>query len=289
MSDIEIFNNPLANSDLFKSLQGVNTNLLSGSGSGEERRRISLNGSKFREIINGEQMNVSKEDFMNVIILNAAPVSRTYYASAFDPSNPLPPTCWSSDSKVPAPEVAEEDRQATRCLDCKQNVRGSGQGDGRACKFGQRIAVVLEGQLDKVYQLNLSALSIFGEGKGNDRPLQSYVKYLSSHKTPAISVVTKMYFDENASVPKLFFKPVRPLTEEELNTVAPMMNSPEVLRAIELVVNKGEEETPKAIAFEEPEKSEEKVEEPKKVVKKQAAPPKEKDEELDSIIEDWDD
>ena len=87
MSDITLFeNNALANSDLFKELQDVNSNLLSGSGGGQENRRISLAGSKFREIVNGDEVSASKEDNMNVVILNAAKISRTYYQGTYNPA-----------------------------------------------------------------------------------------------------------------------------------------------------------------------------------------------------------
>ena len=75
MSDITLFeNNALANSDLFKELQDVNNNLLSGSGGGEQNRRISLNGKSFREIVNGEEVSVSDENNMNMVIVNAAKI-----------------------------------------------------------------------------------------------------------------------------------------------------------------------------------------------------------------------
>ena len=84
MSDITLFeNNALANSDLFKSLQDVNDNLLSGSGGGEQNRRISLNGKAFREIVNGEEVSVSDDNNMNMVILNAAKISRSFYEGVY--------------------------------------------------------------------------------------------------------------------------------------------------------------------------------------------------------------
>ena len=107
MSDLTLFeNNALATSDLFKSLNDVNDNLLSGGGGGA--RRISLRGGKFREIVGKEQVNVSKDDNMNVVIVNAAKISRTYYAGTYDPENPAPPACWSADTQTPAPEVTKK-------------------------------------------------------------------------------------------------------------------------------------------------------------------------------------
>ena len=144
--------NALANSDLYKSLQDTNENLMGGSGNSIIRRRISLRGGRFREMTNGEQTDSSSETDINLVIVAAAPISRTYYAGAYDPQNPLPPTCWSSNTNAPADDVPEDQKQSTRCMDCPQNVKGSGQGQSRACRFSQKLAVALEGKLDTVYQ-----------------------------------------------------------------------------------------------------------------------------------------
>ena len=299
MSDITLFeNNPLANTDLFKELQEVNNNLLSGVGG--YRRRISLNGGKFREFVNGEQVSVSKEDSMNMVIVNAAKVSRQYYEGNYDPQNPTAPKCWSADTEAPAPEVPADQRMASRCTDCKMNIKGSGQGESRACRFGQRIAVALEGELDKVYQLQLPATSVFGAAKDGNMPMRAYAQFLTAHNTPAIAVMTNMRFDESSSVPKLFFKAVRPLDEEELKTVVEMKDHPDTLEAITLTVAQTDgvdKSVPKADA---PKKKEEPkplfdneeeapVEEPTKVAKKTAPAPSGGIDDLSSIIDNWDD
>jgi len=296
MSDLTLFENQTSlSSDLAKSLQDINSNLLSGA-STETRRRISLNGGKFRQFINGEQVRVSKEDNMNIIIVNAAPISRTYYSGTYDPSNPAPPACWSHNTTTPAPEVGDG-KQASRCMDCPQNIKGSGQGDSRACRFAQRLAVVLEGDLDKVYQLQLPATSIFGDGKDGNMPMQSYAKFLNAHNTAAISIVTNMRFDENSGTPKLFFKPVRPLEENELKKVLEIKDNPDTFRAITLTVAQTDG-VEKVQEVTENGKSNQKalfesgeeiaIEEPKKVAKNKAEPSKAK-EDLSSIIDNWDD
>jgi hypothetical protein len=299
MSDITLFeNNPLANTDLFKELQEVNNNLLSGVGG--YRRRISLNGGKFREFVNGEQVSVSKEDSMNMVIVNAAKVSRQYYEGNYDPQNPTAPKCWSADTEAPAPEVPADQRMASRCTDCKMNIKGSGQGESRACRFGQRIAVALEGELDKVYQLQLPATSVFGAAKDGNMPMRAYAQFLTAHNTPAIAVMTNMRFDESSSVPKLFFKAVRPLDEEELKTVVEMKDHPDTLEAITLTVAQTDgvdKSVPKADAPKEKEEpkplfdneEEAPVEEPTKVAKKTAPAPSGGIDDLSSIIDNWDD
>lgn len=306
MSDMTIFESSgVVSSELFESLKEVNDNLLSGAPTGNRPRRISISGGKFREIVGGEQVAVSKEDKKNIIIVNAAPISRTFYANEYDPEKVEPPACWSADTNTPAKEVPEDQRQAARCMDCPQNIKGSGQGQSRACRFAQRLAVVLEEDLDNIYQIQLPATSIFGDVKNGNMPMQAYARHLAEHKAPAIAIVTEMSFDENSSTPKLFFKPVRPLSEEEMNKVLALKDHQDTIRAITLTVSQtdgvqkvehkglfseAKEEVVKVEAVEAEAKTEaEAVSEPKKVVKKSTPPPSEDSVDLKDIVDDWDD
>ena len=271
-------------------------------------RRISIRGRRFREIVGSEQISVSNSNSMNIVILNAAKISRTYYAGVYDPEKTTLPHCWSPDTQAPASDVPEDQRMSARCMDCRMNVKGSGQGDSRACRFSQRLAVAIEGQLDKVYQLQLPATSVFGSGEEGKMPMQAYARYLNAHNTPPIALVTEMYFDENSDSPKLFFKPVRPLSEEELQVAANTLESPDIERALVMSVSKPKEVAPaltyskepeeatpakpkkavaaKAKAVEEPEEPEE-LDEPKKVAKKDNAGGG-TDPALDAIMDAWD-
>jgi hypothetical protein len=55
--------------------------------------------------------------------------------------------------------------------------------------------------------------------------VQSYAKYLQKHKTPTIAVVTQKYFDSSVDMPKLFFKAVRALDEQELEVALKQKSS----------------------------------------------------------------
>ena len=297
--------NSLVSSDLFKSLQALNDNLAGGSGGGAQNRRISLRGGKFRQVVNGDEMRVSKNDSMEMVIIDAAKIARTYYEGTYDPKAVSAPTCWSADTNTPAADVPEDQRQADRCMDCPQNVKGSGAGQGRACRFSQRLAIAFPQKMDEIYQLQLPATSIFGDAKDNKMPMQAYAKFLQANNTPAIAIVTEMYFDENSEVPKLFFKPVRPLTEEELEKAVEMREHQDTKRAVTMTVAQTDgvqklevKEAPKpaskpranAIQEEEPEVEvvEEAVSEPKKVRKK-AEPPPADDGDLADIVDSlWD-
>ena len=158
MSDMALFEegNSLISKDLFKELTAVDDLLSGGTSVSTIPPRISIKGAKFREMVSGEQTQVRKDDFLNVVIVNAGALSRTYYEGEYDSDNPTPPACWSPDNKKPDAEV--ENPQAKTCESCPQNVKGSGKGESRACRFNQRIAVLLEGDLDTVYQLQLPQL-----------------------------------------------------------------------------------------------------------------------------------
>ena len=292
MSDMTLFEgNSLVSSDLFKKLQETDDNLTGGSG-GIKSHRISLRGGRFRELVNGEQVNVKSDGFINVVVINAAKLSRTYYKGTYDAENPSAPTCWSPDTQTPSSDVPKDQMQASRCMDCPQNIKGSGQGESRACRFSQRLAILLEGQMSTVYQLQLPATSIFGEARDGNMGMQAYAKYLKAHKTPSIAVVTQMSFDENSDTPKLFFKAVRPLNEDELNQAVSMKDSEDAIKAITLTVSQtdGVQAKRDGAVQEDEVDIREPVPAPKKVAKKkEVAAPSDEEADLASIVDDWDD
>lgn len=186
--------------------------------------QISIGGGRFSKSVNGEHVGMV-DGSLNMVIVNAAKLARTYYKDTYDSENPSAPTCWSPDTQKPSSDVPVEQKQAARCMDCPKNIRGSGEGGGRACRFSQRLAIVLEGQMDTVYQIRIPATSIFGRPENGNMGVQSYAKYLQKHKTPSIAVVTQMYFDSSVDMPKLFFKAVRALDEQELEVALKQKSS----------------------------------------------------------------
>ena len=274
------------------------TNALAGTGDGGlGARRISIKGGVFREFIGGKEYRVSEERSMNVVIIKAAPkVSRIYYAGSYTEGEAVSPTCWSSDSQRPDEKV--KDKQSATCLTCPQNIKGSGQGDSRACRYQQRLAVVIDGEVDKgeVYQLVLPPTSVFGDGEKGKHPLQAYARHLKSHDTPITGVVTEMRFDTASPTPKLVFKPIRPVTEDEFNRIQELKDSPEAIAAITLTVAQtdGVKDKPavkNALAAPKAEKVEaeevEAIEEPKKAPPKKA--PVANEPKLEDLVGEWDD
>jgi len=175
-------------------------------------------------------------DSIECIIIGVAYTSRMYYKNEYDPDKIVAPTCWSNDTEYPALDVPDTQRQSGRCLDCVQNIRGSGKGSGRACRFVQRLAVVLKDDLETVYQLQLPPTSIFGDAVNGAMPFRAYARYLEARETPFIAVITSIYFDDNSDIPKLFFRPIRPIEEQEHETVKGMVDHEDSIAAITLSV-----------------------------------------------------
>ena len=280
MSDLTLFNQNLPDylkevelDDLTKSLAG-NTAL----------KRISVRGGVFRMMVNGEEIAKNENRAMNVVIVNGNPhVSRQFYASAYVAGETSAPDCWSNDGIKP--DTSIEAPQNSTCDGCPQNIKGSGQGDSRACRYQQRLAVVLEGDIGgDVFQLSLAPTSIFGRGDLDKMPFQQYAKYVGSQGKNINTLVTEMRFDSDSATPKLVFKPVRFLKKDEWEVAKEKGNSPAAKSAVIQTPAQTDGAKPKAVAAPTPAKAE--VPEPtKRVAKKNAEPAPKKD--FADVLNSW--
>lgn len=194
--------------------------------------KISIKGSVFRKIVGGEEVGKNEDRAMNMVILSSAPTEyRTFYMGAYKEGENAGPSCWSSDGV--SPDTAVKNPQSPGCVNCPQNIKGSGQGDSRACRYSRWLAVALENDLEgDVLQVVLPSQSVFGKGDKGKLPLHQYAKFLDAHNLPITAVVTEMRFDTDSATPKLTFKPVRPLTEDEYHTCRDRAGTPDALEAI---------------------------------------------------------
>ena len=279
-------------STLAKSLAG---------GAGVSSKRISIKGGVFRLMADGKEITSIDDRHLDVVIVNAAPkISRTFYAGQFVEGENKAPDCWSADGEKP--DASIESPQASDCASCPMNVKGSGQGDSKACRFSQRLAVVLANDIGgDVMQLQLAATSIFGKEEGDKRPLQAYARYLAAQNINPETLVTRLRFDTKAAVPKLFFQPVRWLEDDEYATAIEKGQTADAKNAITMSVSKpadkplqleGAKPTAKAkVAQVEVETDDESVDEPekRKPATKPNAVPQKKASSLASTVEEWDD
>jgi len=280
MSDITLFNQNLPDylkevelDDLTKSLAG-NTAL----------KRISVRGGVFRMMVNGEEIAKNENRAMNVVIVNGNPhVSRQFYASAYVAGEASAPDCWSNDGIKP--DASIEAPQNSTCDGCPQNIKGSGQGESRACRYQQRLAVVLEGDIGgDVFQLSLAPTSIFGRGDIDKMPFQQYAKYVGSQGKNINTLVTEMRFDSDSATPKLVFKPVRFLKRDEWEIAKEKGNSPAAKSAVIQTPAQTDGAKPKAVAAPASAKAEP-AEPTKRVAKKNAEPAPKKD--FADVLNSW--
>ena len=238
MTNIALFNPSNVPSFVRNHELSETAKALTGGGVGNSTQRISIKGGVFRLLAGGKEIAAIDERFLDVIIVKAAPkVSRIFYAKSYDGDNITGPDCWSNDGD--RPDASAENKQATTCMSCPQNIAGSGQGNSRACRYQQRLAVVLENNIEgAVLQLTLPATSVFGKEDGDKRPLQAFARNLAMQNPPISPemVVTRMKFDTKAEAPKLHFAPNRWLTPEEYEIVKAQGESDEAKRAVVMTV-----------------------------------------------------
>lgn len=284
--------------DYLKNLQVDDTTKAIMGGTGSSSKRISIKGGVWRLMINGKEVAQNEDRHMNVVIVAASPkVSRTYYAQQYQEGGEVSaPECWSADGEVP--DVKAASPQSKRCVDCPQNVQGSGQGNSRACRYSQRLAVVLANDIGgDVFQLTLPATSIFGEGSVGKWPLQAYAKMLGSKGIPVTAVTTEMRFDTNSATPKINFKAVGFLDAAQHQLAIKQGETDFAKRAITMTVAEADGVKPKTLPTPKPAAvaasieeapAEEPVAEPVKRSSKKTEPATDKPD-LSKILADWDD
>lgn len=282
MSNVALFNQNLP--DYLKEVQLDDmTRALAGN---TALKRISVRGGVFRMMVNGEEIAKNENRSMNVVIVNGNPhVSRQFYANAYVAGETSAPDCWSNDGITP--DASIESPQNSACEGCPQNIKGSGQGDSRACRFQQRLAVILESDINgDVYQLSLAPTSIFGRGDLDKMPFQQYAKYVGSQGKNINTLVTEMRFDSDSATPKLVFKPVRFLNRDEWEIAKEKGNSPAAKSAVIQTPAQTDGAKAKAKPAPAPKVAAEEVPEPtKRVAKKNIEPAAKK--EFADVLNEW--
>lgn len=178
---------------------------------------LSIKGKVFALVKGGEReplMNPNDPDevatSINVVIIKANPnLSKVWYAKGYTEGSDAKPDCFSNDGIAPDPAV--EKPVSKKCSICPNNQWGSKIGDnggkGKACQDSRRLAVANIDDMDSPLLLRAPAATL--------KPLAEYGSALAKRGVPYSAVVTKVGFDPEAPSPKLTFKPVGYLTEEQ--------------------------------------------------------------------------
>jgi hypothetical protein len=233
MSNITLLNQDLPD---FLQQAGVSDLTKSLAGKTGVKRIVPKNGI-FRKVVGGEEMGKVKGN-LNAIIVNASPkVGRIFYAKQWTPdAEPSAPDCFSNDGN--APDAGSANAQSDRCDSCPQNIKGSGMGNSKACRYSQRIAMVLEEDFGtslegEIYQMNLASKSLFGDSTAdNTHTFGNYTKYLANNGKSLDYVVTTISFNEENDNQSVLFTPARFINKAEYAVTSEVAAKPEVQKMV---------------------------------------------------------
>lgn len=209
----------------------VNADLTTGVGNGGYPV-LSIKGKIFT-LVKGDTRTVLRKpedpdeiaQSIEVVILKANPhLSKVYYAKGYDEDGQnQKPDCASNDGLKPEAGVASP--QAKTCALCPHNAWGSGRGGkGKACQDSRRVAIAAAGQLNEPMLLRVPPATL--------KPLAEYANALAKRGAPYNAVVTKIRFEAEEATPKLEFKPVGFLNEDQYAEAEEVSNSDIVAQII---------------------------------------------------------
>ena len=269
-------------SELTKQLAGKATGI---------PRIVPKNGI-FRKVVGGEEMGKVK-GAIEAIIVNASPdVGRIFYAKQWSPeAEPTAPDCFSNNGRTP--DAGSANPQASRCDECQQNIKGSGMGNSKACRYSRRIAMTLVEDFGtslegRVYQMNLASKSLFGDSnQDNAFTFGNYTKYLANNGKSLDYVLTQIGFNEENDNQSVLFTPTRYIRRDEFEVTSKLGTKPEVQKLVIMTPYQADTAgkalpAPKAAA------AEEAAEPTKRETKKAAQTPTAK-KDLDSVVKAWTD
>jgi hypothetical protein len=254
-------------------------------------KRIVPRNGIFRKVVGGEEMGKVKGP-INTIVVNASPhVGRIFYLKQWSPdAEPSAPDCFSNDGRTP--DAGANNPQSERCDTCPQNVKGSGQGQSKACRYSRRLAVLLEEDFGTaleghVYQINLASKSLFGDSPSDKiHPFENYSKYLANNGKNIDHLVTTIMFNEDNDNQSVLFTANRYINRHEFEVLNKVSVAPETQRLVVMTPYQADasgRSAPKQIAAPAPAEEAEPV---KRETRKPEAPPAEK-KDLKTVLKDW--
>lgn len=180
--------------------------------------RIEVSDRRIKAILNGTEVASSK-DPITVVLVKPGAVGRTFYAKEYQKGEKAKPDCYSIDGIKPAADA--QNPQSNRCDTCEQNIKGSSKtmANAKACRYRQPVAVWIPSDKtwDTLFRVSLPATAIFPDEENADgfRPLNKYVKELRAAGATPNMVYTEMAIDDYQDQPRLLFKPIGWIENEE--------------------------------------------------------------------------
>ena len=220
--------------------------LISGSGGFPV---LSIRGSKWRIKIEGDETPLTNADTgeavpsLELVIIRAVEgLSKNFYAKKYVEGDDAAPDCYSIGGEFP--DAGAASKQSESCAACPHNVWGSKITDegkkSKQCGDSKILAVTFPSDLEnealggpmmlRVPAASLKDLTRFGKAMKN----QGYIPQ---------QISMRVGFDMNASYPKLTFKAVRPMAQDEVNIIGELYDSDQV---VSIITDGGTTSTPAA-------------------------------------------
>lgn len=198
------------------------------AGAGGQFAVVSFRGKTWRIKYQGEENPILNADgdpqaSLEVVIVKGNPnLSKNYYEQAYVEGASEAPTCLSLDGIAPDPSAAKP--QSSTCASCPHNVFGSritpAGKKAKACQDNRRLAVVPAGD---IINESLGGPMLLRVPASSLADLATYSKGMKAKGFPYNAIVTRIGFEMDAAFPKLTWKAVRPLTDDEAQQVADLL------------------------------------------------------------------
>lgn len=209
-----------------------------GAGIASAMPVLSIKGKVFSLKHRGEVTTLMRPDgdgarsSLEVVLVKASQtLSKIFYERGFVDGSTEPPDCWSTNGVTP--DATAPKKQAAACAGCPRNAWGSRVTDsgkqGKACADSKRLAVVPLTDIDnEIYGgpilLRVPAASL--------NELKSYGDRMHALGYPYYTIGTRISFDVKEAYPKLLFREIRPLTDEEADKVLALRDGDAVKRVL---------------------------------------------------------
>lgn len=198
---------------------------------------VSIRGGTWKIKFGGDEQAVLNEDGdpkpgLEVVLVKASPkISKIFYEGKWQEGSDAEPTCFSNDGEYP--DIGSLVPQAESCAACPQNVWGSAITESdkksKACHDSRRVAVAPANDIANEVMggpmlLRVPAASL--------KDLATFGKAVAQKGLPYCAIVTRLSFDPEAAYPKLRYKAVRALTEDEGEAVAAHLANTDMINSV---------------------------------------------------------
>jgi hypothetical protein len=190
------------------------------AGVGDGFGYVSIRGSKWRVRRGGEEKPVLNDEgepvaTLPVVMLQASEaLSRIFYEKKYTEGDDVAPDCTSLEGVVP--DADSPKKQSATCASCPHQVWGSVMTDAgkkaKRCQDSRRVAVV---PLNDIPNERDGGPLLLRVPAASLKDLSLYGKQLLDSGFHYRAVGTRLGFDMDASYPKLTYKAIAPLTDEQ--------------------------------------------------------------------------